>query len=243
MIFMVMHKLTPEIEQGMPPDRALIDAMGQLVGEAIAQGKFLNGAGLKKTSERVRLRCKDGQCEITRGPLEGKNELLAGFAQLHVKSMDEAIEWTRRIAAAEGGEVEFDIGPVVERWDLGLVPKPTNVDLPLNALAVRKADAASERGDRPSAQASARMQALLGEMKQAGVLTAVEGLKPSSRGARLRAKGGKNTWTDGPFAESKEMISGFTILKVDSLAEAKTWTDRYADILGDIEVDVCEVEA
>jgi hypothetical protein len=241
MLFMVMHKLTPEIESGAPPDRPLIDAMGKLIGETIEQGKFHNAAGLHRTAQRVRLRCKGGQCAVTRGPLQGEHELLAGFAQIKVKSMDEAIAWTQRIAEADGGEVEFDIGPVVERWDLGLVPKP-NVELPLNALIVRKADAAFERGERPASATSPKVQAVLDEMRKEGVLLATETLKPSARGARLRTAQGKHTWIDGPFAESKEMISGFTILKADSLAEAKAWTDRYADILGDIEVDVREVE-
>jgi hypothetical protein len=240
MLFMVMHKLTPEIEEGLPPNTRVISEMGQLIAEAIEQGKFQHGAGLKRSAERVRLRWQAGQCEVTRAP-KGEHELLAGFAQLKVKSMDEAIAWTKRIVDAEGAtDAEFDIGPVVERWDLGLAPKPTG-EVPLHVLLLRKADAASERGEHPSATAAARMQTLLGEMQQAGVLLVAEGLKPSSSGARLRAASGKHSWTDGPFAESKEMISGFSIIKVDSLAEAKAWTERYADVLGDIEVDVREV--
>jgi len=242
MLFMVMHKLTPEIEEGLPPNTRVIAEMGKLVAEAIEQGKFQHGAGLKRSVERVRLRWKAGQCEVTRGP-KGEHELLAGFAQLQVKSMEEAIAWTQRIVATEGiTDAEFDIGPVVERWDLGLAPKPTG-EVPLNVLVLRKADAASERGAHPSPAVASRMQALVGEMQQAGVLTLAEGLKPSASGARLRSAGGKHSWTDGPFAESKEMISGFSIIKVDSLAEAKAWTERYADVLGDIEVDVREVMA
>lgn len=241
MLFMVMHKLTKEIEEGGPPSARIIDEMGKLVGETIEQGKFINGAGLKRTAERVRLRWTDGKRELTRGPLRGENELLAGFVMMKVASMDEAIAWTTRMAEAEGtGNVEFDIGPVVERWDLGVMPKPPG-PLPLNAMAVRKADKASESGAKPSAEAAARMEALFAEMKAAGVLIAAEGLKPSARGARLRTSGPKQTWTDGPFAESKEMISGFSIIRVDSIEEAERWTERYAAILGDIEVDVREV--
>jgi hypothetical protein len=243
MLFMVMHKLTPDIEEGLPPQTRIIAEMGKLIAETIEQGRFQHGAGLKRSAERVRLRWQGGQCEVTHAPRSGENELVAGFMQLTVKSMADAIAWTKRIAEAEGsGEVEFDIGPVVERWDLGLEPKPSG-DVPFNALVVRKADSASERGARPSAAAAARMEALIGEMKRAGVLVKAEGLKPSATGARLRTLHGKHTWTDGPFAETKEMISGFSIITADSLAQAKAWTDRYADILGDIEVDVIEVAA
>ena len=241
MLFMVMHKLTEDIEEGRPSTK-IVAEMGKFIGDAIAQGKFLNGAGLKRSAERVRLRWKAGQLQLTRGP-KGENELLAGFMHLKVKSMDEAIAWAKRIAEAEGGgDVELDVGPVVERWDLGLEPKPTG-EVPLQVLVLRKADAASEGGVRPSAAAASRMQALKSEMEKAGVLLVAEGLKPSATGARVRTLAGKPAWTDGPFAESKEMISGFSIIKVDSLAEAKSWTERYADILGDIEVDVRELEA
>jgi hypothetical protein len=241
MLFMVMHKLTEDIEEGRPSTRVVAE-MGKFIGDAIAQGTFVNGAGLKRSAERVRLRRKAGQYEVTRGP-KGENELLAGFMHLKVKSMDEAIDWAKRIAEAEDrDDVELDVGPVVERWDLGLEPKPSG-EVPLQVLVLRKADAASERGTRPSAAAASRMQALKSEMQKAGVLLVAEGLKPSAGGARVRTSNGKPTWTDGPFAESKEMISGFSIIKVDSLVEAKAWTERYADILGDIEVDVRELEA
>jgi hypothetical protein len=243
MLFMVMHKMTPELEAGAPPRQGLIEEMGKLIGETIEQGKFHNAAGLKRTAERVRWKRKGGQVEVTRAPRKGDSELLAGFAMLTVKSMDEALAWAQRIADAEGtGDVELDVGPVVEPWDLGIMPRPAG-DVPLKVMVLRKADAASEAGQKPPADAVKRMEALFSEMKASGVLLAVEGLKPSARGARLQAKQGKHVWTDGPFAESKEMISGFTILKGVTLAEAKEWTDLYADILGDIEVDVREVEA
>jgi hypothetical protein len=87
---------------------------------------------------------------------------------------------------------------------------------------------------------AATLDTVMGELHKAGALLAVERLGPSSGGARLRRSGGKQAWMDGPFAESKELIAGFTILKVDSLAEAKAWTERYAEILGDCEVDIQE---
>ena len=55
---------------------------------------------------------------------------------------------------------------------------------------------------------------------------------------RLAAGTAKRSWTDGPFAESKELIAGFSILDVPSLADAIAWADRYAAILVDNEVDV-----
>jgi hypothetical protein len=238
MLFMVMHKTDANMEAGGKPDQSIISSMGKLVGDLIKDGKLHNAAGLKRSAERVRLKFKDGKREVTQGPLRGENELVAGFAMLKVKSMEEAVSWASRFAEVVG-DVEIDVGPVVEAWDLGLAPKPDNA--PLRVLAVHKADKQSESGAPPSAEVGAKMGKLIAEMQSAGVFLAAEGLAPSSRGARLIAKGGKHTWTDGPFAESKELIAGFTILKADSIEEVKAWTTRYAKILGDVEVDVREV--
>jgi hypothetical protein len=63
-------------------------------------------------------------------------------------------------------------------------------------------------------------------------------LAPSSKGARAKQGSAKRTWIDGPFAESKELIAGFSILEVPTLQDAIAWADRYATILTDAEVDV-----
>jgi hypothetical protein len=235
MLFMVMHKMTPELEQGLPPSPDVVQNMGKLVTDSLAKGIFRDGAGLHRSATRVRLVCRDGQCTKTEGPLRGSNELISSFVILRVPTMDDAIAWGTRLADVVGGEVEIDVGPVVEPWDLGLIPKPKKP--PLRVMAMTKANAASESGA-PSAATVKKMEALVASMKQAGVFLAAESLEPSSRGARLRTASGKRTWTDGPFAESKEFISGFSIIRVDSIKEAMTWTEAYADILGDIEVDV-----
>jgi hypothetical protein len=82
------------------------------------------------------------------------------------------------------------------------------------------------------------LQQLLDELKQSGVLLSAATLAPSSRGSRNRKA---REWTDGPFTESKELIAGFSIVELQSLAEAKRWAEAYAAILGDNEVDVREL--
>ena len=68
-------------------------------------------------------------------------------------------------------------------------------------------------------------------MKDAGKrLVGVGGLLPSGKGARARLAKGKVTVTDGPFTEAKEVIGGFAIYDVPSLAEAKEWTRRFLDL-------------
>jgi len=64
------------------------------------------------------------------------------------------------------------------------------------------------------------------EMHQAGVLVASEGLNPAARGARIAVSQGRRYVVDGPFTESKELVGGFYILEVESLAEAISWALR-----------------
>lgn len=72
----------------------------------------------------------------------------------------------------------------------------------------------------PTAEQFAAMQAYNEELVKKGILLAAEGLTPTSKGARVKFSGEQRTVIDGPFTESKELVAGFTIIKVDSLAEA-----------------------
>jgi len=64
------------------------------------------------------------------------------------------------------------------------------------------------------------------QLMQAGVLVDLAGLHPSSKGARVKFSGGKQTIIDGPFAETKELIAGYWIIKVKSRQEAIEWAKR-----------------
>ncbi|MBN1660266.1 MAG: YciI family protein, partial [Anaerolineae bacterium] len=79
------------------------------------------------------------------------------------------------------------------------------------------------------------------EMLNAGVMLAGEGLHPSSEGARVYFRGGKRTVTDGPFAETKELIAGFWLIEVDSLKEAIDWAKRVPDPMGEGEEAQIEI--
>jgi len=79
------------------------------------------------------------------------------------------------------------------------------------------------------------------DLHRAGVLVAAEGLVPGAPAVRVVASSGKRVVVDGPFTESKELIAGFSILEVPSLDDARRFTEEYAAILGDNEVDIREV--
>ena len=93
-------------------------------------------------------------------------------------------------------------------------------------MIIVKASPESEAGKMPSEELLAAMGKYNEELANAGVLLAGEGLHPSSRGARVRFSGNKRTVTDGPFAETKELIAGFWLIQVKSLDEAIEWVKR-----------------
>lgn len=93
-------------------------------------------------------------------------------------------------------------------------------------MVLVKATKDSESGGPPDAAMMEEMGKFNEELAKAGVLLAADGLHPSSKGARVNFSGSKRTVTDGPFAETKELIAGFWIWKCASLEEAIEWAKR-----------------
>lgn len=93
-------------------------------------------------------------------------------------------------------------------------------------MVLVKADKNSEAGVLPSKELVAAMGKFNEDMAQAGVLLAAEGLHPSSKGARIKFSGAERIVTDGPFAETKELLGGFWLIQVKAKAEAIEWASR-----------------
>jgi hypothetical protein len=93
-------------------------------------------------------------------------------------------------------------------------------------MVIVKANEKSEAGQMPTEQQLVAMGKFNEQLIKAGVMLAGEGLHPSSRGMRMKFDGGKRTVTDGPFAETKELVGGFWILDVKSKEEVIEWMRR-----------------
>ena len=106
-------------------------------------------------------------------------------------------------------------------------------------IIIRRADSKTESGAMPSEAVLTAMGAYNQAMIEAGVFRAGEGLRPSSQGARIQFRGGVPTITDGPFAETKEVIAGFTMIEVGSRAEALDWVRRWPE--PDVELELRQV--
>ena len=96
----------------------------------------------------------------------------------------------------------------------------------------------SEAGIPPKPEAYAAMGKYNAELVKAGVLLAAEGLTASSTGARVKFSGDKRTVIDGPFAETKEVVAGFSIIQVKSMEEAIEWVRRCPNVFPDGEAAV-----
>jgi hypothetical protein len=109
----------------------------------------------------------------------------------------------------------------------------------MKVMVMVKADKDSEAGVMPDEKMLAEMTKYNEELVKAGVMLAGEGLHPSSKGARVRFSGDKRTVVDGPFAETKELVAGFWMWQVKSMAEAIEWVKRCPNpMLGDSEIEI-----
>ena len=95
-------------------------------------------------------------------------------------------------------------------------------------------DPSVEAGAMPDEKVIAPMMKYNEDLAKAGILLALDGLHPSSKGARIRFAGGKGTVTDGPFAEARELIGGYWLWQVKSKEEAVEWASRCPAQDGDL---------
>ena len=107
-------------------------------------------------------------------------------------------------------------------------------------MIINKADADTEAGKMVSPEVGEAVGRLVDDLSKSGVLLFAEGVHRSALGARVKVAGGKRAVTDGPFAETKELIGGIIVIEVRDRDEAIEWAARLAEAL-DAEVEVRRV--
>lgn len=250
MRFMMMVKSDARAEAGVLPDQKLLAQMGEYNDQLIKAGMMLAGEGLQASSKGARVHLAGGKTKVIDGPFAEAKELVGGYWLVQAKSKDDVIDWTKRIPFQEG---EVEVREIYELEDFPVDPaeKPEgwrdqeqrmrDAAGPSGTIVTRKpgtkrymlvikGDKNTEAGALPNEVILARMGALLSEMASAGVLLSGDGLKPSSKGARVTFAGEKRTVIDGPFAEAKELIAGFSLVQVNSKQEAIEWARRMLEI-------------
>lgn len=109
----------------------------------------------------------------------------------------------------------------------------------MRVMVLVKASKDSEAGVMPSEELLRAMGQFNEELVRAGIMLAGEGLQPSTKGVRVRFSGTERTVTQGPFAETKELVAGFWLWKVKSLDEAIAWVKRCPNPMpGESEIEI-----
>lgn len=96
----------------------------------------------------------------------------------------------------------------------------------MRVMVLVKATKDSEAGNLPSGELLEAMGRFNAALADAGILMAADGLKPSSQGKRVRFEGAARSVTDGPFAETHELVAGYWLWEVKDMAEAVEWVKR-----------------
>ncbi len=119
MRFMVIIKATKDTEAGVMPDQQLLTDMGNFNEELVKAGVMLGGEGLQPSSKGKRIRFSGSKRTVVDGPFAETKELIAGFWLWQTRSLEEAVEWARRIPNPTGAEGEVEIRQVFEADDFG----------------------------------------------------------------------------------------------------------------------------
>jgi hypothetical protein len=117
MRFMLLVKADKDSEAGVMPDQKMLADMGKYNDEMVKAGVMLAGEGLQPSSKGARVKFSGGKRTVVDGPFAEAKELVAGFWLIQVKSMEEAIEWVKRVPFP--GEAEIEIRQVFESEDFG----------------------------------------------------------------------------------------------------------------------------
>jgi hypothetical protein len=230
MHFLIVRKADSDSEAGAPVTRELVDAMAAYCDQLAAQGRFHAGEGLKPSRDGVRVHFTAGREPVlTDGPFTEAKELVAGFSVIEADSMDDAVAWVKGWPVEDAnGHAEIELRPIGCPGGLSNFGDPAEDESGRTRYIVMlKANARSETDWNPGPEILGRMAEANRAGHEAGYLIAGNGLSSSRHARRVRFSKGQPQVFDGPFAEIKEMVAGFWVLRVDSLDDVIAWTRTY----------------
>lgn len=217
MRYLMMYRADADLETAGPPTAEQMEVMGRYIERMKKSGVLIATGGLLPSSRGARVRRTRGEITVTHGPLPPAEELIMGFAVVKVGSHEEAIQLASRFLGIVGDGTS-EIRPMYEPSTYMMLYRPDG-----------SADAVRPRRD----EEMAAMGAFIDETTKAGVLLTTGGLLPSSQGARVRSSRGTQTITDGPFTEAKELIAGYAVVELPSMAAAIESAVDFLALAGD----------
>jgi predicted transcriptional regulator YdeE len=206
----------------------MIESMG-ICDELAARGKYLASSPLQSVTTAATVRVRDGEALITDGPFAETTEQLGGYYVLDLEHLDEAIAVASKLPPVRKGTVE--IRPL---YPLGNLPpaRPLPADggdasgTPYMLLCYDDEAAWRAAGAEALKDAMTEAAAHARELSDSGRYVSASPLHSSETATCVRVRDGKRAITDGPFAETNEVIAGFWLWKVKSMAEAIEWVKR-----------------
>jgi hypothetical protein len=225
MQFMVIRKADAATEAGLPPHPRMFEDMERFNQKLHAAGGVRLALGLHPSAGGVRLKLGAGGETLTDGPFTETRELVAGFTIFEAASKEAAIELLKGWPASDAetsGAVTLELRETGCPGGCLTVP-PAQAGDGERYLILLRATAATECEAVPPPETLAALNAFNAAQAAAGRLLAGDGLTSSSRGARLRLQGGRASVIDGPFAEAKELIAGFWMIRAHSMEDAVAW--------------------
>jgi hypothetical protein len=211
----------------------------KLCDELAALGQFIDAAPLEPVATAVTVRVRGGQTLVTDGPFAETTEQLGGYYVLELPDLDAAIAVAGRLPPATKGTVE--IRPVLALDGLPEArPSSAASETPLTAyLLLCYDDEAAWRAAGPGAQraAMAEAAALCRRLDAAGAYLSASPLHPAETATCVRVRNGRREVTDGPFAETNEVLGGYYLLLTESRAAALRIAEQHPGArLGAVEV-------
>jgi hypothetical protein len=204
-------------EDGWTEDerRACMNKSMGICDELVAQGKFLGASPLQPVQTAASVRVRDGRTLITDGPFAETTEQLGGYYLLDLADLDEAIAVAARLPPAAKGTVE--IRPLVELD--GLPPERPLSTVPAGGsrtpfllLCYDDEAAWGAAGPKALAEAQAEAAALARRISDEGRYLSASPLHPSATATCVRVRDGRRVITDGPFAETHEVMGGYYLI-------------------------------
>lgn len=197
----------------------MIESMG-LCDQLAAAGKYIDSAPLEPAVTAATLRVRDGRPFVTDGPYAETTEQLGGFYVLDLADLDEAIAVAGRLPPAKKGTVEIRPMATLDGLPPGKPHAPGSGAVPhLLMLYQDKTKPPAV----PPADKAAAVAAVLGltrELDEAGAYVSASPLHPAETATCVRVRDGRRLITDGPFAETNEVLAGYFLIRVGSREDA-----------------------
>lgn len=214
----------------------MVESMG-ICDELASQGKFLDAAPLQPVATAVTVRVRNGRTLVTDGPFAETTEQLGGYYVLDLADLDEAIAVAARLPPAAKGTVE--VRPLVELE--GLPPaRPLasgGPGTPYLLLCYDDETAWEKAGPAALAAAQAEAAGNARRLAEEGRYLSAAPLFPSTTATSVRVRAGRRLVTDGPFAETREVLGGYFLIRADDRAAALRFAaDHPGARLGSVEV-------